>query len=233
MKQTIVTFLLLFTGMAQAQTTVPEMPQKDFSALPTGLVKDVIDGDTVILEIEGKTEKVRLFGIDTPETKYPDKPSEHYGQMASLFSRNLLMGEEVWVEEEAKGPKRDRYNRRVLYLYRAPDGLFANLEIIRQGYGATYRGGPFQYADLFKHYENRARTLEKGMWGKTPAKATVSNAGMKKHKTLGTGSVYRTKTGEKYHREGCSSLSKSKSALSVSQAKSKGLGPCSRCNPPL
>ena len=118
MKQTIVTFLLLFTGMAQAQTTVPEMPQKDFSALPTGLVKDVIDGDTVILEIEGKTEKVRLFGIDTPETKYPDKPSEHYGQMASLFSRNLLMGEEVWVEEEAKGPKRDRYNRRVLYLYR-------------------------------------------------------------------------------------------------------------------
>ena len=60
----------------------------------------VVDGDTVILSLDGAKTRVRLIGIDTPETVHPQKPVEYYGQEASTFVRNLLRGESVYVEYE-------------------------------------------------------------------------------------------------------------------------------------
>ena len=103
----------------------------------------VIDGDTVVLQKNGVDYKIRLIGVDTPETVHPLKPVEWYGKEASHFLRNLLRGESVYLAYETKTAELDRYGRVLAYLYRAPDSLFVNLEIVRQGYGHAYTQYPF------------------------------------------------------------------------------------------
>ena len=106
--------------------------------------------------------KVRLIGVDTPETVHPQKPVEFYGRESSLFLKNLLRGESVHV---VYGQERvDGYGRTLAYLYRAPDGLFVNLEIIRQGYGHAYTQFSFRHMELFTGYQRWARETGKGLW---------------------------------------------------------------------
>lgn len=106
--------------------------------------------------------KVRLIGVDTPETVHPQKPVEFYGRESSLFLKNLLKGESVHV---VYGQERlDNYGRTLGYLYRAPDGLFVNLEIIRQGYGHAFTRFPFRQMELFLAYQGWARDVGKGLW---------------------------------------------------------------------
>ena len=100
-----------------------------------------IDGDTIEVEQDGKPVKVRLIGVDTPETVHPSKPVEAFGKEASRFTANLLKGESVYLEFDKD--KTDKYGRTLAFVYRAPDGLFVNLEIIRQGYGHAYTKYPF------------------------------------------------------------------------------------------
>lgn len=148
-----------------AQEPIPATPRRDFTGSPTSQVIRVIDGDTVVLLLEGKETRVRLIGVDTPETVHPQKAVEAYGKEASRFTENLLKGESVYVEYEPGPSKLDRYGRTLAYLYRVPDGLFVNLEIVRQGYGHAYVAFPFQHMELFRSYERRAREAEKGLWG--------------------------------------------------------------------
>jgi len=126
----------------------------------------VTDGDTVELLIEGKKVKVRLIGVNTPETKHPDKPVEVYGPESSMFMRNLLLGESVYVEYDSQGAGvRDRYDRTLAFLYRAPDSLFVNYELVRQGYAKVYRAVEFRYRADFEAAEARAIEAKRGMWG--------------------------------------------------------------------
>ncbi|MBM3327267.1 MAG: thermonuclease [Calditrichaeota bacterium] len=128
-------------------------------------VARVVDGDTVILLLEGKEHRVRLLGVDTPESVKPDTPPEPGGVEAGRFLKNLLNGEKVYVEYEAAGKaSKDRYGRDLAYLYRAPDGLFVNQEIVRQGYGRVYRQAKFKYRDEFIRLEATAKAGQKGMW---------------------------------------------------------------------
>lgn len=123
-------------------------------------VSKIVDGDTIRIDYLGKNERVRLIGVDTPE------PVEQFGEAASSFTRNLLIGESVNLRFDT--PKRDRYGRLLAYVYRAPDGLFVNLEIIRQGYGRVLDTFPFKYQQQFQDAENRARPPRKGLWNITP-----------------------------------------------------------------
>ena len=127
----------------------------------------VVDGDTVVLSLDGLETRVRLIGIDTPETVHPQKPVEHYGQEASTFLKNLLRGESVSVEYEPGAATTDQYGRTLADLYRAPDGLFVNAEIVRQGYGHAYTRFPFKYMEEFRDYERIAREAGKGLWGQS------------------------------------------------------------------
>lgn len=143
--------ILCICCIVAALPETPTMPRPDFTGQPTYQVTRVIDGDTVELMIDGKATTVRLIGVATPETIHPGKALEHYGTEGSIFLTNLLKGEEVYIEWEAKDAI-GRYARPLVYLYRSPDGLFANLEIIRQGYGRVYDEAPCQYLELFTHY---------------------------------------------------------------------------------
>lgn len=139
-------------------------PVHDFSQSTPFEVVKVIDGDTIKVRYGGLIESVRLLGVDTPETVHPRKPVEHYGPQASVFVKNLLQGEHVYLRQGSQSPDRDKYNRLLCYVYRAPDGLFVNLEIVRQGYGKVYSESQFNLMDLFMHYQFLARNHRKGLW---------------------------------------------------------------------
>ncbi len=121
-------------------------------------VKRVIDGDTILL-ING--ERVRLIGVDTPETKHPQKPVQYFGREAYLFTKQMVDGKEARFEFERQ--KRDRYGRLLAYVYLL-DGTFLNAEIIKQGYGFAYTRFPFKYIEEFRRYEREARENRRGLW---------------------------------------------------------------------
>jgi micrococcal nuclease len=107
-------------------------------------VTRVVDGDTITIRGDTGLVKVRLIGVDTLETVHPWKAVQYYGKEASRFTINLLKGEKVYLTYEGDKPTRDKYGRVLTYVYRAPDGLFVNAEIIRQGYGHAYVRFPIQ-----------------------------------------------------------------------------------------
>ena len=121
-------------------------------------VKRVIDGDTILL---ANGERVRLIGVNTPETKHPQKPVERFGKEASLFTKRMVEGKEVRLEFDWQ--KRDKFGRLLAYVY-LMDGTFLNAEIIKQGYGFAYTKYSFKYLEEFRGYEREAREAKKGLW---------------------------------------------------------------------
>ena len=118
----------------------------------------VIDGDTIVLS---NGEKVRLIGVDTPETKHPQKPVEYFGKEATAFTNKMVGGKVVKLKYDVQ--RRDKYGRLLAYVYLV-DGTFLNAEIIKQGYGHVYTKVPFKYLEKFKQYEEEAREAKRGLW---------------------------------------------------------------------
>jgi micrococcal nuclease len=120
----------------------------------------VIDGDTI--ELDGG-ERVRLIGVDTPETVDPRRPVQYFGKEASAFTRRMAEGKNVRLEQDED--TRDRYGRTLAYVY-LQDGTFLNAEIIRQGYGHAYTRFPFRYQQQFVELEREAREKGRGLWAR-------------------------------------------------------------------
>jgi micrococcal nuclease len=135
-------------------TTIPD----------TATVTDVIDGDTIEIYYNGTIEKVRLIGIDTPESKHPQKPVECFSKEATEKMKSLVEGKQVRIEFDESQDKRDKYDRLLLYIWQGD--TFVNKEMILQGYAHeyTYRL-PYKYQDEFKAAEKEAREHERGLWG--------------------------------------------------------------------
>jgi endonuclease YncB( thermonuclease family) len=123
----------------------------------------VVDGDTVVLD---GNEKVRLIGINTPESVDPRRPVQRFGKEASAYAKALLQGKRVRVEHDVE--KKDRYGRTLAYLH-LEDGTFVNLRLVQEGYASAYRYPPnVRHAEEFRLAERRAREGKKGMWGDAP-----------------------------------------------------------------
>ena len=125
----------------------------------------VVDGDTIDVRIGGRNERVRLIGIDTPETKKPNTPIECYGPEASAFTAAILpVGTEVRLERDVVG--RDDYGRLLGYVHLA-DGTdtFVNHEIIARGYAVPLAIEPnTTYAGEFAAAAGRAEADDLGLW---------------------------------------------------------------------
>lgn len=137
----------------------------------------VIDGDTIEIELYGKQEKVRLIGVDTPETVDPRKVVQYYGKEASNYVRSQLEGREVELEFDFN--PRDKYDRLLAYVW--IDGRNFDSELIRLGYARAYLRFPFRY---FKEFEKLGRESEKnkvGMWADAEVKKLL-NADAKEDK---------------------------------------------------
>jgi micrococcal nuclease len=132
------------------------------------LVAGVVDGDTIDVEIGGRRERVRLIGIDTPETKKPNSPIECFGPQASAFTARMLpVGSEVLVERDVVG--RDDYGRLLGYVHLVDaDGApttFVNLEIVERGFARPLTIEPNStYAREFARAASRAERGELGLW---------------------------------------------------------------------
>ncbi len=132
------------------------------------IVAEVIDGDTIDVDIAGRTERIRLIGIDTPETKKPDSPIECYGPEASAFTATLVPpGTEVHIERDVVG--RDDYGRLLGYVHLVdPSGApttFVNLEIVEQGYATPLTIEPNStFARDFAAAARRAERADLGLW---------------------------------------------------------------------
>lgn len=128
-------------------------------------VMEVVDGDTVVVEVAGRTERVRLIGIDTPEATGGFLPVECFGDEASSYTSSLLpAGTEVRLTRDVE--PRDRYDRLLAYIHRSADGLFVNLEIAASGYAEALIIEPNAiHADAFYAAAARARDQDLGLWG--------------------------------------------------------------------
>lgn len=124
----------------------------------------IVDGDTIVVSTKGVQEKIRLIGVDTPETVDPRKPVQCFGKEALDFTKGLLLGVQVKLESDNSQSERDKYGRLLRYVFLS-DGTLVNQKIISEGYGHeyTYRT-PYKYQNEFKEAEQSARENRKGLW---------------------------------------------------------------------
>ena len=118
----------------------------------------VVDGDTLLLD---RKERVRLIGVDTPETVDPRRPVQRFGKEASDFTKRMVEGKKVRLEYDQD--RKDRFGRTLAYVY-LEDGTFLNAEIVKQGYGHAYTRFPFKYLEEFRGFEREAREAQRGLW---------------------------------------------------------------------
>jgi len=135
------------------------------SASPnSATVKEVVDGDTIEIAIGGKTERVRLIGINTPETKHPTKGVECFGPEASAYTEQLLPeGTALRVERDVEA--RDKYGRLLLYVYIANSNVFVNLDLVMNGYARpmVFEPNTAHMAD-FSQAATQAELRNVGLW---------------------------------------------------------------------
>lgn len=135
--------------------------------IPAGsyAVKEVYDGDTIGVDMAGVVEKVRLIGVDTPETHKPNTPVQCFGPEASQFSTSHLLGTAVRLEADPTNDNRDRYNRLLRYVY-TDKGELWNQTLIREGYGFAYTSFPFTKKVQFLTDQFSAVHEKKGLWAR-------------------------------------------------------------------
>ena len=123
-------------------------------------VTRVVDGDTLVVT---GGERVRLIGVDTPETKKPGSPVECFGRAATAETERLVDGRAVRLSFDAE--RRDRYGRLLAYVHRAGDDLFVNAELVRRGFAQALTIPPnVRHADRFVRLQRAARRAGRGLW---------------------------------------------------------------------
>lgn len=226
--------LILLSGVARAQVF-------------TGRVVGVSDGDTITVLAPGNRQvKVRLDGIDAPESR------QDYGQRAKQMASDLVFGKQVTVTTK----ERDRYGRTVGAV--TVGGVDVNLAMVSAGMAWWYRQYAPGNAAL-ERAESSARAARRGLWASpSPIPPWEFRRGGRASRTgglfpggsaagrsggvvlPGAGSsagapsataLYRTSSGKKYHRDGCSGLRRSRIPVSLSEAVARGLEPCGLCRP--
>ncbi len=191
----------------------------------------VIDGDT--FEIDNG-ETVRLIGVDTPETVHPSKPVEYYGKEASEATKNLIEGKSIRLEIDVQ--ERDQYGRLLAYVFVPAEygDIFANAWLVQNGYAQVFTYPPnVKYVEVFQHLQGEAQRNNVGLWNEDVTTTIVSTPAPKPTVTEEKKSitVYRTRTGSKYHKAGCRYLSRSSIPISLDIAKGQ-FSACSVCKPP-
>ena len=140
-----------------------ESEKSSQDAYITATVIEVVDGDTVKVNIDGKEETVRLLLVDTPETKDPNEPVQPFGPEASQFAKETLPARKE-VKLEYDGPERDKYDRLLAYLW-VGDKIF-NQMLLEKGLArvAYVYDPPYTHYDAFVAAEKKAKDAKLGIW---------------------------------------------------------------------
>jgi len=139
----------------------------DRAGSPAGLaavVDRVIDGDTILVSMNGHIETVRLLGIDTPEKAGGPRPAECFGAEASTRLAELLPpGTSVLLSRDRE--TRDQYSRLLAFVHRADTDMFVNLAMVEDGFATPLFFAPNRSAEsLFTAAGDAARRNWIGFW---------------------------------------------------------------------
>lgn len=124
-------------------------------------VTRVVDGDTIYTA----QHKIRIIGLDTPETVHPSKPVECFGAEASNKMKELVSGKNVYLVADPTQDSIDKYGRHLFHVY-LEDGTNVAYEMINQGFGHeyTYNSNPHQYQSQYRAAQTSARENGRGLW---------------------------------------------------------------------
>ncbi len=139
-------------------------------------VVDVIDGDTIdVLLPDGSIERVRMLGVDTPETTASkNKPYEYdditdldclaeWGMKAKQYAESHLLGKYVYIEFDELAGLRGYYGRLLAYVYTDSNDFTA--ELVKQGYARVYEEGECKKEQEYLNYQQEAISAGAGLWG--------------------------------------------------------------------
>jgi micrococcal nuclease len=123
----------------------------------------VVDGDTIRVRLDGRTERVRYIGVDTPESVKPGTAVQCFAKRAAAANAALVTGRSVRLVGDVE--QRDRYGRLLAYVYREPDGAFVNARLVRDGYARTLTIAPnVAHARQLSQLARAARESGRGLW---------------------------------------------------------------------
>ena len=160
----------LFSGCSEA-----ELKQIENIANTThnyGFVTKVVDGDTFWIDYGSSTEKIRVIGVDTPETYAENKPSKWYGipeskldtwgDFATDYAKNTLEGKSVYIETDPLAGNKDSFGRTLAYV--RIDGQDYGLLLLERGYARAYTSETFLKVVEYVAAETVARNNRIGIW---------------------------------------------------------------------
>jgi micrococcal nuclease len=163
--------LLLLAGLVLGGVDVPSWldghDEAPFTAggSASARLERVIDGDTIVAQVDGREERVRYIGIDTPETVKPDTPVQCFGPQAHDLNARLLGAAGAPLTLRFDRELRDRYGRLLAYVFRT-DGLFVNARLIAAGAARTLAISPnTARAAQLSSLQHDARAAGRGLWG--------------------------------------------------------------------
>lgn len=153
---------------SQKDVVSPAFVSADTNKTPY-LVYKVIDGDTFWMIDQNKLEtKVRLIGIDSPETRNTRKKRKgYYAKEAKEYLQNLILNKYVFIEQDVQS--RDQYGRLLAYVY-TDTNTFVNADLVAKGYAFILTVPPnIKYQDEFYRLQQIARRTRLGMWNRVQA----------------------------------------------------------------
>ncbi len=139
-------------------------PTLDTSQVGYYDVLSIADGDTITVDMEGKKEKIRFIGVDTPEIAHnPKEVSQCYADKAKAFTEASIDGKRVKLVADEKGSNRDKYGRLLRYVYN-----YQNMELdetlVSEGYGFAVDGFSYSRKQEFLDAMKDAENGKKGLW---------------------------------------------------------------------
>ena len=157
---------LLLAGAAFVLNARRPAPADEAAPPGTAVVTRVVDGDTLRVRLGRADERVRLIGVDTPESVKPGTPVECFAKEAAAHTGELVPpGTAVRLVRDTEA--RDRYGRLLAYVYRAHDGRFVNLALAEDGFAAPLTIPPnVAHAEEFAAAAGRARLAGRGLWAR-------------------------------------------------------------------
>ncbi len=128
----------------------------------------VVDGDTLDIDApDGKKDRtrIRLWGVDTPETDKSPQGAGYFGAEASAFARQMVEGKRVRLVL-VTSHERDRYERLLAYVYLEDGETMLNEELLARGYAYADHRFDHPWKEHFADLEKSARKKKLGLWEK-------------------------------------------------------------------
>lgn len=136
----------------------------------------VVDGDTFTIKLGSQTTKVRVIGIDTPESVDPRRPVQCFGKEASARASALLSGKNVWLEVDPNQDTRDRFGRLLRFVW-IDNTIDFGLTMIRDGFALEYTYDlPYRYQAQYRSAQVAAKETAAGLWSPSTCAGNTKRA---------------------------------------------------------